>query len=196
MAKAFLTPILLAQQLITTLGATMASGRILGRSAAGVGAPEEFALLGLAFSGTNLATLVDPVIGLSSATAGPTAAGILRVIGDFPYDLVFTSSTAVPVFFCDVASLAAGSAIELDIRISLSGAYTSIYTTRPTISVGANTSRNVSGGTFSTAFIQGTGGFTALTIPAGASVRIQCTQFPSGGGGAGLTARISGRRAS
>lgn len=41
MAREFLTPILLAQQLITTLGATMASGRILGRSAAGTGALEE-----------------------------------------------------------------------------------------------------------------------------------------------------------
>jgi hypothetical protein len=181
---------------IGSSGLTMATARILGRSAAGVGAPEEFALLGLAFDGTKLATLVDPIIGLTTVAAGPRAAGVLGVIGDFPYSLVFTSSTAVPVFFCDKASPAVTTAIELDIRIWLSGVYTSIYSTRPSISVGANTSRNVSGGAFSTAFIDGTGGFTALTIPAGASVRIECTQFPSGGGGAGLRAQLSGRRAS
>lgn len=181
---------------IGSSGLTMATARILGRSAAGVGALEEFGLLGLAFAGTNLATLVDPVIGLKSATAGPTAVEVLRVIGDFPYSLTFASATAVPVFFCDKASPAVTSSIQLDIRIWLSGVYTTIYSTLPTISAGASTSRNVSGGVFSTAFVNGTGGFTALTIPAGASVRIQCTQFPSGGGGAALAAQLSGRRAS
>lgn len=177
---------------IGSSGLTQAAG-ILG--AASAGAPQVYTPIGLAFNGANLATLADPVIGITLAPPSPTAPGS-RVIGDWPYDFVLLSSTAVPVFFCDVASPAAGNAIELDISISLNGTYTTIYATRPTIAVGANTSRNVSGGTFSTAFISGTGGFTALTIPTGASVRIQCTQIPSGGGGAGLSARMSGRRAS
>jgi hypothetical protein len=70
MARAFLTPILLAEQLITTLGATMASGRILGRSTADVGAVEELTVgsrLTLAAGELN-ATTGSVTTGITGAT--------------------------------------------------------------------------------------------------------------------------------
>lgn len=178
---------------IVSSGLTMAAGRVLVGPASGTGAPQEATLAGLAIISDALAALSDPVIALSSPTAGPTSTGVLEVYGDFPYNFVFISSTSVPVWSCDIGSLVTGVAIQLDVRISISGVYTSIYSTLPTIAVGANTSRGATGGTFSTPFINGTSGFTALTIPQGASVRFQCTQAPTGGG-AGLKCQLLGRR--
>jgi hypothetical protein len=151
--------------------------------------------VGLVISGANLATLTDAVIPLANAASGPTAVAVLEVLGDFPYTFVFGSSASVPIWSCDAALPPTGQAIELDIRILLSGTYTSIYATRPSIGLSTNSSRGVSGGTFSSAFIAGTGGFTALTILQGASVRFQCTQFSTTGGG-GLKVQLPGRRAS
>jgi hypothetical protein len=178
---------------ITSSGLVMTAGRVLIGPTSGTGAPQEATLAGLTIISNLLAALSDPVIALSSPTAGITAAAVLEVFGDFAYTFVFSSSTAVPVWSCDIGSLITGAALQLDIRISLSGTYTSIFSTLPTIAVGANTSRGSTGGTFSTAFTNGTGGFTALTIPQGASVRFQCTQA-STGGGAGLKCQLPGRR--
>jgi hypothetical protein len=179
--------------LIGSSGLTMTAGRVLIGPALGTGPPQEATLAGLIIVSNLLAALSDPVIALASPTAGPTAPAVLEVFGDFAYNFIFSSSTAVPVWSCDIGAPATGAAIQLDIRISLSGTYTSIFSTLPTIAVGANTSRGATGGTFSTAFINGTGGFTALTIPQGASVRFQCTQA-STGGGAGLKCQLIGRR--
>lgn len=180
---------------IQSSGLTMTSNRVLIGPTSGTGAPQEATLAGLIILSNILAALSDPVIALASPTVGPTAVAVLEVFGDFAYTFTFSSSTTVPVWSCDIGSLITGAALQLDIRISLSGTYTSIFSTLPTIAVGSNTSRGTTGGTFSTAFINGTGGFTALTIPQGASVRFQCTQVPAGGG-AGLKCQLIGRRAS
>jgi hypothetical protein len=77
MARAFLTPILLAEQLITTLGATMASGRILGRSTAGVGAVEEITPAGgLSLQSGNL--VMTEGIALVCSETGETVAARLN----------------------------------------------------------------------------------------------------------------------
>jgi hypothetical protein len=182
MARAFLTPILLAQQLITTLGATMASGRILGRSTAGTGALEEFGLLGLAFNGTNLATLADLVIPLADETSLITTSTRLTI----PYWPRLTVLTDVPIWA--VATAPTGVAMQFDIRVG----GTSIFTaTLPTIATGV-TNSTASGsiaGTFSTAFTS-----AGSSIAAGAVVTFHLTQQATSGG-AGLKVALFTRRA-
>jgi hypothetical protein len=183
--------------LIGSSGLTMATNRLAGRGAAGEGAVEELAPVGLVISGGSLATLANPVIGLTGATAGPTANGTLRIVSNFPYDLIMTNTAAtLPVLSCNRLAPPVGGSVQVDIRINLSGTLTSIYSTVPSIAVGSGTSKNASGGTLSTAFVNGTGGFTALTIPAAADVHFVCTQIPPGGGAAALQFTLSGRRGS
>ena len=77
MTRAFLSPILLAQQPITTLGATMASGRILGRSTAGAGALEEITPAGgLSLQSGNL--VMTEGIALVCSETGETVAARLN----------------------------------------------------------------------------------------------------------------------
>lgn len=67
MAREFLTPILLPQQTFTSIGVTMSTARLLGRTTAGTGAPQEISVgSGLSLSG-----------GVLSATGGgsSTSAG-------------------------------------------------------------------------------------------------------------------------
>lgn len=186
MARIFLTPIQLTQQLLTGLGVTMNSGRILGRSAAGVGAPEEFALLGLAFSGTNLATLADLVIPLSDPASALTASTTVAK-ETIPYLPRATTFNGLPIWA--VATAPTGAALQFDIQVG----GTSIYLpasggTYPTIAAGS-TNSTASPGVFTTAFA------AAPTIAVGSSVTFFVRQIGGTVAGAGLKVALLTRRA-
>jgi len=167
---------------LTASGMTMATARILGRSTASTGAVEEFALLGLAFNGANLATLADLVIPLSDETTALTASSSVAKV-TIPYWPRATVLTDLPIWA--VATAPTGAALQFDIKIG----GTSIYTTLPTIAV-SSTNSTASAGTFSTAFISG-----GQSIAAGASVAFFVTQIGSTVAGAGLKLALLTRRA-
>jgi hypothetical protein len=164
-------------------GITMATARLLGRSTAGTGAPEEFALLGLAFNGTNLATLADLVIPLADETSLITTSTRLTI----PYWPRLTVLTDVPIWA--VATAPTGVAMEFDIRV---GSTTIFTATRPTIATGVTNSTAATGsvaGTFSTAFTS-----AGSSIAAGAVVTFLLTQQATSGG-FGLKVALFTRRA-
>jgi hypothetical protein len=171
---------------ITGSGLTVTSSRVIGRSAAGTGAPEEFALLGLAFNGTNLATLADLVIPLADETSTITASTRLTI----PYWPRPTVLTDVPIWA--VATQPGGTQpMQFDIRV---GGTTIFTATLPTIATGV-TNSTASGsvaGTFSTAFTS-----AGSSIAAGAVVAFLLTQQSNGsaGAGAGLKVALFTRRA-
>ena len=77
MTRAFLSPILLAQQPITTLGLTMATNRLAGRSTAGNGAVEEITPAGgLSLQSGNL--VMTEGIALVCSETGETVAARLN----------------------------------------------------------------------------------------------------------------------
>ena len=166
----------------TAAGLTMNTARILGRSTASAGAVEEFALLGLTFNSTNLATLADLVIPLSDETSALIASATVPKL-TIPYWPRATVLTDLPIWA--VATAPTGAALQFDIKIG----GTSIYTTLPTIAVSATNSA-ASAGTFSTAFISG-----GQSIAAGASVAFFVTQIGSTVAGAGLKLALFTRRA-
>lgn len=166
----------------TAAGLTMNTARILGRSTASTGAAEEFALLGLAFNSSNLATLADLVIPLSDETTALTASSSVAKL-TIPYWPRTTVLIDLPIWA--VATAPTGAALQFDIKIG----GTSIYTTLPTIAVSAANS-TASAGTFSTAFISG-----GQSIAAGASVAFHVTQIGSTVAGAGLKLALLTRRA-
>lgn len=171
---------------IGSSGLTMATARILGRSTAGVGAPEEFALLGLAFNGTNLATLADPIIPLSDPTSALTASTTVAK-ETIPYLPRATTLTDLPIWA--VATAPTGAALQFDIQVG----GTSIYLpasggTYPTIAAGS-TNSTASAGAFTTAFA------AAPTIAVGSSVAFFVRQIGSTVAGAGLKVALLTRRA-
>ena len=163
-------------------GLTMVAGRILGRSAAGTGAPEEFGLLGLAFSGTNLATLADLIIPLSGETRGSTVGTLVTI----PYWPRTTVLTDVPIWA--VATAPTGAAMQFDIKVNGTTIFTS---TLPTIATGVtdSTASGSIAGTFSSAFIS-----AGSSIAAGSVVTVRLTQQATSGG-AGLNVALFARRA-
>ena len=167
-------------------GITMATARILGRSAAGVGAPEEFGLLGLAFSGANLATLADLVIPLSDETTALTASPTTAKV-TIPYWP--RATTLTDPWIWAVAAAPTGAALQFDIQVN----GTSIYLpasggTYPTIAA-SSTNSTSSAGAFTTAFA------AAPTIPVGSSVSFFVRQIGSTVAGAGLKVVAQTRRA-
>jgi hypothetical protein len=166
----------------TDSGLTMATARVLGRSTAGTGAAEEFALLGLAFSSTNLATLSDLVIPLSDEVANLTASSSVAKV-TIPYWPRATVITNLPIW--GVATAPTGAALQFDIKIG----GTSIYVTLPTIAI-SDTNSVASAGTFSTAFVSG-----GQSVAAGSSVAFFVTQIGSTVAGAGLKVVVPTRRA-
>lgn len=171
---------------IGSSGLTMATARILGRSTAGVGAPEEFSLLGLAFNGTNLATLADIVIPLSDETTALTASSTVAkvTIPYWPRATVITDP-----WIWAVAIAPTGAAMQFDIQVNGTSIYLpasgGIYPTIPIIS----TNSTASAGAFTTAFA------AAPTVPVGASVAFFVRQIGSTVAGAGLKVIAQTRRA-
>jgi hypothetical protein len=171
---------------IGSSGLTMATARVLGRSAAGTGAPEEFGLLGLAFNSTNLATLADLVIPLSDETTALTASSTVAKV-TIPYWPRATVLTDLPIWA--VATAPTGAALQFDIQVG----GTSIYLpasggTYPTIAAGS-TNSTASAGAFTTAFA------AAPTIAVGSSVAFLVRQIGSTVAGAGLKVALLTRRA-
>lgn len=171
---------------IGSSGLTMATARILGRSTAGVGAPEEFSLLGLAFNGTNLATLADIVIPLSDETTALTASSTVAkvTIPYWPRATVITDP-----WIWAVAIAPTGAAMQFDIQVNGTSIYLpasgGIY---PTIAI-ISTNSTASAGAFTTAFA------AAPTVPVGASVAFFVRQIGSTVAGAGLKVIAQTRRA-
>jgi hypothetical protein len=169
-------------------GLTMATARLLGRSTAGTGAPEEFALLGLAFNGTNLATLADLVIPLSDEATALTASSTVAKV-TIPYWPRATVLTDLPIWA--VATAPTGAALQFDIQVG----GTSIYIpasggTYPTIAANSTNSTASTGpGAFTTAFA------AAPTIAVGSSVTFFVRQIGSTVAGAGLKVALLTRRA-
>jgi hypothetical protein len=167
---------------ITGSGLTMASNRLVGRSAAGTGPVEEFAPFGLAFSGTNLATLADVYIDLSdgstplthSTTVAKKLTQILRTA---------MALTDLPVFA--VVTAPTGAALQFDIKVN----GTSIYATLPTIAAGS-TNSTASPGTFASAFVT-----AGQVIAAGSVIAYFVTQVGLTVAGAGLLVILPTRRA-
>ena len=171
---------------IGSSGLTMATARILGRSAAGVGAPEEFGLLGLAFNGANLATLEDLVIPLSDPSS-PLTASTTVAKETIPYLPRATALTDLPIWA--VATAPTGAALQFDIQVG----GTSIYLPAsggayPTIAAGS-TDSTASAGTFTTAFA------ASPIIAAGSSLAFFVRQVGSTVAGAGLKVALPTRRA-
>jgi len=171
---------------IGSSGLTMATARILGRFAAGTGAPEEFGLLGLAFNSTNLATLADVVIPLSDETTALTASSTVAKV-TIPYWPRATTLTDLPIWA--VATAPTGAALQFDIQVG----GTSIYLpasggTYPTIAAGS-TDSTASAGTFTTAFA------ASPTIAVGSVVTFFVRQIGSTIAGAGLKVALLTRRA-
>ena len=167
-------------------GLTMATNRLVGRSAAGTGPVEEFAPLGLAFSGTNLVTLSDLIIPLSDETTALTASSTTArlTIPYWPRPTVITD-----LWIWAVATAPTGSALQFDIQVN----GTSIYLpasggTYPTIAPGSTNSTS-SAGAFTTAFA------AAPTIAVGAVVNFFVRQIGSTVAGAGLKVIAQTRRA-
>jgi hypothetical protein len=171
-----------AAGLIGSSGLTMATNRLVGRSAAGTGSLEEFAPLGLAFSGANLATLSDVYIDLSDGstplTHSTTAAKKLT-----QYLRTAMALTDLPVFA--VATAPTGAALQFDIKIN----GTSIYATLPTIAAGS-TNSTASPGTFASAFVT-----AGQAIATGSVIGYFVTQVGSTVAGAGLLVILPTRRA-
>jgi hypothetical protein len=171
---------------ITGSGLTMATARVLGRSTAGTGAPEEFALLGLAFNGTNLATLADLVIPLSDETTALTASSSVAKV-TIPYWPRATVLIDLPIWA--VATAPTGAALQFDIQVGGTSIYLPASSgTYPTIAI-SGTNSTASAGTFTTAFA------AAPTIAVGSSVTFFVRQIGSTVAGAGLKVALLTRRA-
>ena len=168
---------------IGSSGLTMATARLLGRSTAGVGAPEEFTLLGLVFNGANLATLADLVIPLSDETASLTPSPTVAKL-TIPYWPRATTLTGFPIWAVAIAPTGVNG-LQFDIKVG----GTSIFTTLPTI-VAGSTNSTASAGSFSTTFTNG-----GSSIAAGASVAFFVMQVGSTVAGAGLKVTVPTRRA-
>jgi hypothetical protein len=138
--------------------------------------------LGLAISGTNLATLADLIIPLSGETSGSTVSTLATI----PYWPRTTVLTDVPIWA--VATAPTGAAMQFDIKVG----GTSIFTaTLPTIATGV-TNSTASGsiaGTFSSAFTS-----AGSSIAAGSVVTFHLTQQATSGG-VGLKVAMPTRRA-
>jgi len=171
---------------VTGSGLTVTSSRVIGRSTAGTGAPEEFALLGLAFNSSNLATLADLVIPLSDETTALTASSTVAKV-TIPYWPRATVLTDLPIWA--VATAPTGAALQFDIQVG----GTSIYLpasggTYPTVAI-SGTNSTSSAGAFTTAFA------AAPTIAVGSSVTFFVRQIGSTVAGAGLKVALLTRRA-
>jgi hypothetical protein len=163
-------------------GLTQSAG-ILG--AASAGAPQVYTPIGLAFNGTNLATLADLVIPLSDETTALTASSTVAKV-TIPYWPHATTLTSLPIWA--VATAPTGAALQFDIRVG----GTSIYLpasggTYPTIAAGS-TNSTASAGAFTTAFA------SAPTIAVGSSVTLFVRQIGSLVAGAGLKVIAQTRR--
>jgi hypothetical protein len=158
---------------------------VIGRSTASTGAAEEFALLGLTFNSTNLATLADLMIPLSDETTALTASSSVAKV-TIPYWPRATVLTDLPIWA--VATTPTGAALQFDIKV----AGTSIYLpasggTYPTIAV-SGTNSTSSAGAFTTSFA------ASPTIAVGAKVEFFVIQQATSGG-AGLKVALLTRRA-
>jgi hypothetical protein len=171
-----------AAGLIGSSGLTMAANRIAGRSAAGTGPVEEFGLFGLAFSGTNLATLADIYIDLSDGSTPLThSTTVAKKLTQ--YLRTAMALTDLPVFA--VATAPTGAALQFDIKVN----GTSIYATLPTIAAGS-TNSTASPGTFASAFVT-----AGQVIATGSVIAYFVTQVGSTVAGAGLLVILPTRRA-
>jgi hypothetical protein len=163
-------------------GLTMATNRLVGRSAAGTGSLEEFAPLGLAFSGANLATLSDVYIDLSDGSTPLThSTTVAKKLTQ--YLRTAMALTDLPVFA--VATAPTGAALQFDIKVN----GTSIYATLPTIAAGS-TNSTASPGTFASAFVT-----AGQAIATGSVIGYFVTQVGSTVAGAGLLVILPTRRA-
>jgi hypothetical protein len=160
----------------------MATNRLVGRSAAGAGPVEEFAPVGLAFSGTNLATLADVYIDLSDGSTPLThSTTVAKKLTQ--YLRTAMALTDLPVFA--VATAPTGAALQFDIKVN----GTSIYATLPTIAAGS-TNSTASPGTFASAFVT-----AGQVIATGSVIAYFVTQVGSTVAGAGLLVILPTRRA-
>jgi len=163
-------------------GLTMATNRLVGRSAAGTGPVEEFAPFGLAFSGANLATLSDVYIDLSDGSTPLThSTTVAKKLTQ--YLLTAMALTGLPVFA--VVTAPTGAALQFDIKVN----GTSIYATLPTIAAGS-TNSTASPGTFASAFVT-----AGQVITTGSVIAYFVTQVGSTVAGAGLLVILPTRRA-
>jgi len=171
---------------VTGSGLTVTSSRVIGRSTAGTGAPEEFALLGLAFNGTNLATLADLVIPLSDETTALTASSSVAKL-TIPYWPRATVLTDLPIWA--VATAPTGAALQFDIQVGGTSIYLPASSgSYPTIAI-SGTNSTASAGAFTTAFA------AAPTIAVGSVVTFFVRQIGSTVAGAGLKVALLTRRA-
>jgi hypothetical protein len=171
---------------IGSSGLTMNTSRILGRSTAAVGAPEEFALLGLAFNSSNLATLADVVIPLSDETSALTASSSVAKV-TIPYWPRATVLIDLPIWA--VATAPTGAALQFDIQVGGSSIFLPASGgTYPTIAA-SSTNSTASAGAFTTAFA------AAPSIAVGSSVTFFVRQIGSTVAGAGLKVVLPTRRA-
>jgi hypothetical protein len=139
--------------------------------------------LGLAISGTNLATLADLVIPLSDETTDLTASPTVPKV-TIPYWPRATVLTDLPIWA--VATAPTGvNGLQFDIKVS----GTSIFTTLPTIAAGSLNS-TASAGLFSTTFTSG-----GSSIAASVKVEFFVTQVGATIKGAGLKVALLTRRA-
>jgi hypothetical protein len=167
---------------ITGSGLTTATNRLVGRSATGTGPLEEFAPLGLAFSGANLATLADIYIDLSDGSTPLThSTTVAKKLTQ--YLRTAMALTDLPVFA--VATAPTGAALQFDIKVN----GTSIYATLPTIAAGS-TNSTASPGTFASAFVT-----AGQVIATGSVIAYFVTQVGSTVAGAGLLVILPTRRA-
>ena len=172
--------------LIGDSGLTMATNCLAGRSTAGVGAVEELTPIGLAISGTNLATLADLVIPLSDETTALTASSTVAKV-TIPYWPRTTVITGPWIWA--TATAPTGAALQFDIQVGGASIYLPASGgTYPTIAAGA-TNSTASAGVFTTAFA------AAPTIAAGSSVAFFVRQVGSTVAGAGLKVIAQTRRA-
>jgi hypothetical protein len=168
---------------IGSSGLTQSAG-ILG--AASAGTPQVYTPIGLAFNGTNLATLADIIIPLSGEAVALTASSTVAkvTIPYWPRTTIITDP-----WIWAVATAPTGAALQFDIQVN----GTSIYLpanggTYPTIGAGL-TNSTASAGTFTTAFA------AAPTIPVGSSVGFFVRQVGSTVAGINLKVIAPTRRA-
>lgn len=168
---------------IGSSGLTQAAG-ILG--AASAGPPQVYNLIGLAFNGTNLATMADLVIPLSGEAAALTASSTVAKV-TIPYWPRATVITDPWIWAVEVAPT--GAALQFDIQVNGASIYLPASGgTYPTIAA-SSTNSTASAGTFTTAFA------AAPTIAVGSVVAFFVRQIGSTVAGAGLKVAALTRRA-
>ena len=175
MAREFLTPIQLVGQLLTGLGVTMNSGRILLRSAAGVGNVEE-ATVGGGLSIQSGSLLMTEGIALVCSETGETVAARLN----HKEKAVDRACTVVGVTWelAPTSPSTSGSSQAM-LYARRSGVKTSLLTTNASLPVTTGIFTNVSG------TLTGT-----LTLAAGETLGVDLNQVGTGASGLILTAYV------